>query len=142
MNWKNTIVVEFNAPESQPAVEESDAGKTGKFDLELDAVWDWPAILGQDCDLFYLPIWLNTTRYGPDKNNRRAGGLILAASNTERKFGLIQWKDVYRRVGRATLEHKFNIFGMMVDTTGKKVAFLEAHHHGPHEKKNKTIFLV
>jgi len=107
--WKNTIVVEFNAPESQRVVEESDAGKTGNSDLELDAVWDRPEGLGQDGDLFYLPVWLNTTPYRQDKNIRRAGGVILAASNTEKKFGLIQWKDVYRRVGRATLEHKFNI---------------------------------
>jgi hypothetical protein len=72
--WKDTIVVEFNAPESQRVVEESDADKTGNSDLVLDAVWDWPKILEQDGDLFYLPVWLNTTPYGQDKNILRAGG--------------------------------------------------------------------
>ena len=142
VTWKDTIVVEFNAPESQRVVEGSDADKTGNSDLVLDAVWDWPKILEQDGDLFYLPVWLNTTPYGQDKNIRRAGGLILAASNNKRKFGWVHWKDVYRRVGRATLKHKFHVNSMIVETTPKKSAFLQAHYHGPHEKKNRTIFLV
>lgn len=142
MTWENNIVVEFNAPESQRVVEESGADKKGNSDLELDAVWDWPEILGQDGGRFYLPVWLNTTPYGQDKNIRRAGGLILAAPDTKRKFGLAQWKDVYRRVGRATLEHELYNSIIIVGTTPKKLAFLQAHHHGPHEKKNKTIFLV
>ena len=62
-SWNNTIVVKFNAPESQRVVEESDAGNTGNSDLKLDTVWDWPESLGQDGDLFYLPVWLNTTPY-------------------------------------------------------------------------------
>jgi hypothetical protein len=138
-SWKNTIFVEFNAPESQRVVQKSGAGKTGNSDLYLDAVWDWPERLGQDGDLFYLPVWLNTTPYRQDKNVRRAGGLILAASNTSFRIGCSE--DVYRRVGRATLEHKFNMLGMM-EMTLKKLAFLQAHHHGPHEKKNREIVLV
>jgi hypothetical protein len=50
--------------------------------------------------------------------------LILAASNRKRKFGWVQRKDVYRRVGRATLEHKFYVYSMIVETTPKKSAFL------------------
>ncbi|EPE31160.1 hypothetical protein GLAREA_04127 [Glarea lozoyensis ATCC 20868] len=130
--WKNTIIVE-----------KSDlSDNEDRSDFELEAVWDRPESLEEGKDLFYLPVWLNKTPYDQDKNIRRAGGLILSEFSTERRFGNTQPTTWYRRVGRATLEHKFHVSSMIVETSPKKFAFLQAHYNCPHKTRDETIFLV
>lgn len=141
MTWKNTVVLGFDTPNSDKVVETSDSDKKVNSDLEPDVVWDCPEDISQSDDLLYFPVWLNTTPYGQEKNIRRAGGLILAMPKMYSTSGLIIRNDVYRRVGRATLEPRF-VLSMMVETTQKKSAFLQAHHHNPHKKKSETIYLV
>jgi hypothetical protein len=136
ITWKSTL-----------GVDEKDANMSiykeqRKYDPELEAVWDCSESLEHEDDLFYLPVWVNTIPYAQNKNIRRAGGLILSASNTKRKFGEVQPETFYRRVGRATLEHEFFVLSTPAEMSPKKSALLSRHHDSSHRTKDKTIFLV